>query len=309
VREIAVLGVPSSLGAHAPGQERAPAALRRAGLLDALAHRGLKVDDLGDLPVRRWTPDRSSPHAQHAGAVAGVAREVAEVVATASAVPRPILVLGGDCTIELGVVSGLLQGGAEVALVYLDAGCDLNVPTSVREGFLDWMGMGHALDLPGAADAVRQLGPRTPLLRPEHVAFVGVVPDELTEWERQQVNDLSLRVQWADDVAADPPAAAGAAVTTSGNERVAVHFDVDVVDFLDFPAADFATINAGLTLEQAMTFLGEIVRHPRFSALTVCEVNPNHLDENGEQIRAFAERLADIVSFSDSAQVGQAPTA
>jgi arginase len=302
VREIAVLGVPSSLGAHAPGQEQAPAALRRAGLLDALAARGVDVDDLGDLPVRRWTPDRSSPHAQHAGAVADVAREVAEVVAevvaAASAVPRPMLVLGGDCTIELGVVAGLLEGGAEVALVYLDAGCDLNVPTSVREGFLDWMGMGHALDLPGAADPVRRLGPRTPLLRPEHVAFVGVVPDELTDWERQQVVERSLRVQWADDVAAEPMAAARAALPTSGDERVAVHFDVDVVDFLDFPAADFPTINAGLTLRQAMTFLGEVVRHPRFSVLTVCEVNPDHLDEEGDQLRAFANGLADVVSGS-----------
>jgi arginase len=256
----------------------------------------LDVDDLGDLPVRRWTPDRSSPHAQHAGAVADVARAVAERVAATWAAPRPLLVLGGDCTIELGVVAGLLQGGAEVELVYLDAGCDLNVPTSVREGFLDWMGMGHALDLPGAADPVRLLGPRTPLLRPQHVAFVGVVPDELTGWERQQVEERSLRVQWVDEVAADPVAASRAAVATTGDERVAVHFDVDVVDFLDFPAADFATINAGLTLEQAMAFLGEVVRHPRFSALTVCEVNPDHLDEEGDQLRAFAARLADVVS-------------
>jgi arginase len=43
VREVAVvggvglLGVPSSAAAHGPGQEKAPAALRGAGLLDALA--------------------------------------------------------------------------------------------------------------------------------------------------------------------------------------------------------------------------------------------------------------------------------
>jgi arginase len=105
-------------------------------------------------------------------------------------------------------------------------------------------------------------------------------------------------VQWVDEVAADPVAAARASVATSGDERVAVHFDVDVVDFLDFPAADFATINAGLTLEQAMAFLGEAVQHPRFSALTVCELNPDHLDENGDQLRAFADRLADVVAGS-----------
>ena len=48
---LALIGAPTSLGAFAPGQELAPRALREAGL---------EADvDLGDIPLRRWSPDRS----------------------------------------------------------------------------------------------------------------------------------------------------------------------------------------------------------------------------------------------------------
>ena len=53
-----LIGVPSSAGAHGPGQEKAPSALRTAGLLGALREAGLDVEDLGDLPLARFAPDR-----------------------------------------------------------------------------------------------------------------------------------------------------------------------------------------------------------------------------------------------------------
>jgi len=44
-RRLDVVGAPSSAGACAPGQERAPAAIRAAGLLASLAERGVAVTD------------------------------------------------------------------------------------------------------------------------------------------------------------------------------------------------------------------------------------------------------------------------
>ena len=45
-RVLHVIGAPSSAGAYAPGQERAPAALREAGVLNRLRSRGITVDDV-----------------------------------------------------------------------------------------------------------------------------------------------------------------------------------------------------------------------------------------------------------------------
>src|ERR1700759_5032036 len=74
-RDLVILGVPSSAGAFAAGQERAPAALREAGLVERLAAGG-EVLDLGDLPGFGWRPDREQPRAQPAGRVVGAAGQV-----------------------------------------------------------------------------------------------------------------------------------------------------------------------------------------------------------------------------------------
>src|SRR5258708_32667968 len=54
--EFGLIGVPSSAGAHGPGQEKSPSALRKAGSLGALREAGLEVEDLGDLAVPRFSP-------------------------------------------------------------------------------------------------------------------------------------------------------------------------------------------------------------------------------------------------------------
>ncbi len=296
MQNLAMIGAPTSAGAHAPGQERAPAAFRAAGIVGAFSQYGIRIDDWGDLPRTRWTPDRLSPRAQHAGQVAEVASALGAAVRSATADGRAdaVLVLGGDCTIEAGVVSGFTRPDERIGLVYLDAGPDLNVPGAVRLGFLDWMVSAHLLGLPEATQPLSHIGPRFPLLDSDQIVFVGAVPDELTDWEQGTVAAQALEMIWVDEVKQDPAKAARKALCWLGDrvDRLLVHFDVDVVDFIDFPAADFPTINAGLTLAEAMECIRQFVQHPKFAALTVCEFNPDHVDEERNLVRAFVQQLA-----------------
>ncbi len=177
--------------------------------------------------------------------------------------------------------------------MYLDAGPDLNVPSAVRLGFLDWMGTAHLLGLPEATSGLSRIGPRFPLLQPDQIVFVAAIPDELTSWERRVVADKELGVVWVDDVKGRAPEAA---METLGRyedriDRLLVHFDVDVIDFTDFPAADYPTINAGLTLTEALECIEVFTGHPKFTALTVCEFNPDHVDEEHALVRTFIARL------------------
>jgi arginase len=131
-RPLAVIGVPTSAGAFAPGQEQAPAALRRAGLLECLADAGLQVRDGGDAEVWRWRPDRLHPRAQNLRPVIEIVRDTARRVAEAADAGEKTLVLGGDCTVGIGTVSGHVQTAPGVGLVYFDSHADLNVPESAR---------------------------------------------------------------------------------------------------------------------------------------------------------------------------------
>src|SRR5690349_24686141 len=55
-RRVSVLGVPTSAGSHNPGQEKAPAAWRAAGLIGELQTAGLDVEDRGDLEATPYRP-------------------------------------------------------------------------------------------------------------------------------------------------------------------------------------------------------------------------------------------------------------
>jgi arginase len=290
-----VIGVPSSMGAFAPGQEKAPAALRAAGLVRGLADAGLDVEDLDDAGIRRWFPDRDHPRAQHAEAVAEVAAETAARVRDSARRGRIPLVIGGDCTVGLGTVAGSRDGGS-LGLVYFDLHTDMNVPSSVAVGALDWMGMAHALGFEGTEEPLRTFGPRTPLLDPAEVVFFSVGADNPTRFEREQQAARGLREIGAAAVTADPEGSAGEALAMlEAAESVLIHFDVDVVDYMDLPLSENADRNEGLEFDTAMLALRTLAASPKLAGLTVTEANPDH-DPDGSASERFVGGLVEALS-------------
>ena len=84
---------------------------------------------------------------------------------------------------------------------------------------------------------------------------------------------------------------ARAAVESHGT-RFLIHFDVDVLDFLDCPVADVPHYEHGLTLADAMASLRVLIASPRFGGLVVTEINPDHADPEGATTRGFVTALA-----------------
>jgi arginase len=295
---LTVLGVPTSAGAFAPGQELAPAALRQAGLLDRLRAAGVEVADLGDSPVWRWRPDTARPRAQNLAEVARIARETGDRVSRARQDSAVLLVLGGDCTIELGTVAGHVARDEAVGLVYFDVHPDLNTPASVHEGALDWMGMAHALGVDGAERELAGIGARTPLLGDHQVLFFSYGPDQATPFELEQMERRGLARVSVDEVAADPDGAARRALDGFGARfaRLLVHFDVDTIDFNDAPLSENTGRGEGLPLDTAMRALRVLVGSERLAALTVTELNPLHGDEEGRTIGRLVDGLTECLA-------------
>ena len=296
-RPLGVIGVPTSAGAFAPGQEQAPAALRRAGLLESLRRSGAEVHDHGDREVWRWRPDREHRRAQNAGAVVEIVRDTADRVSRSIGAGETPLVLGGDCTVGIGTVAGHVSAAERVGLIYFDTHADLNVPESVREGTLDWMGMAHMLGVQGAVPELVAAGPRAPLLAPADVLLFAWGPEQATPFEREVVDRLGISVVPVDSVAADPEAAAAAACALMEGrcDRVLVHFDVDVIDFTDMPLSENTGRNEGLPYDHAMHALDRLLAPASVAGLTVTELNPDHTEAT-DSLERFAERLARAVA-------------
>jgi arginase len=291
---LTIIGAPSSAGAYAPGQEDGPHALRAAGFAEELRRLGATINDRGDIERWRWRPDRSHPYAQNADAVLASARAVAELVDEVLRDGELPLVLGGDCTVELGTYSGAVAAGHDPALVYFDIHPDMNTPNSERDGALDWMGVAHLLSEPGAVDELAAIGPRRPLLAPQRLVLFGHDPEHSTEWERERIAHHCISELLVEQVAADPTAAAHKAVdlATARADRYIVHFDVDSIDFTDMPLSENTGRNCGLSFETAMTALEPLLADPRLLGLTVTELNPHHGAEDGSTVATFSERLA-----------------
>ena len=279
--KLAVIGAPTSAGAFAPGQEDAPAALRDAGLIGALRAAGHDVDDRGDTARFRWRVDHDEPRAMNAAAVVAGARAVAEHVEAAMRAGRRPLVLGGDCTVGLGTVAGAVAAGAEPRLVYFDMHPDLNIPSSVPDGALDWTGVAHMLDVAGADERLAASGPRRPLLADEDVVFLGTDLNQSTPHERSLIAARGLRVLGA-----------GHARRAAEGGPYLVHFDVDVIDFSDAPLSENTGRGIGISFADAFAALDLLLAGDGWLGLTVTELNPHHGAEDGSDVERFAERLA-----------------
>jgi arginase len=209
-----------------------------------------------------------------------------------------VLVLGGDCTVELGTVAGMLSERKSIGLVYVDLDTDLNTPASTTDGALDWMGVAHMLGVDGVVPALAKLGPRMPMLRPEQVLFFS--HGNVTPPERRIIDTLGIAEVDIATVAADPAAAARSVIDgwAPRFERLLIHLDVDVLDFVDMPLAENTRRDVGLRFDQLVAALGVLLSASNWAALTICEVNPDHGEADGSTLRIFADAIAGALAGS-----------
>jgi arginase len=295
---LGLIGVPTSAGAFAPGQEQAPRALRDAGLVESLRQAGVLVCDHEDRQVWRWRPDRSNRRAQNLNKVVEIVRDTARRVTEAVSGGEATLVLGGDCTVGIGTVAGHLATGERVGLVYFDTHADLNVPSSVREGAIDWMGLAHMLGEEGAAPELVSVGTRTPLLEADQVILFAWGSEQATPFERAVIERRAISVIQVDEVATGPERAAQRAreLIEDRCDRLLVHFDVDVIDFTDVPLSENWGRNEGLTYDDAVKALQTLLASPRLAGMTITELNPDHTEQDACSIERFTATISDSLA-------------
>jgi arginase len=288
---VAVIGVPSSAGAHHAGQDLAPAALRAHGFVDRLAATGVEVEDRGDVAGAVFAVDHDQPSQRNLGAVLRVARAVAGAVADARRAGLVAVVLGGDCTITLGVVTGVQRADGTAGLAYFDGDADLSTPALTRSGILDSMGIAHLLGL--ADTELARLGGTSPILDDDHLVMLGYDEGDPDAFDAsvlaarprlRHVPDHELRANPAG--IARQAVAALAAVAGS----IVVHFDVDAVDSGDLPLGNFPHYGTGVRLDAAGDVLRELCAAPALAAVVLTEVNPTY-DPGGTQTARYVETV------------------
>jgi arginase len=287
-RRVTVLGAATSAGTHHAGQERAPDALRAGGFVERLKAAGLTVTDLGNVVCETFRVDAGHGPARNMTATVRAARSVADAVEHAALEGSILLVLGGDCTITLGVLAGLQRVEPDTGLVYFDGDADLGTPGD-GSGILDAMGITHLLGL--AETELTGLFETRPPLAVRRLAMLGY--DETDPESRRSVFDARPDLTHYPDhaVRADPLGCArGALAAVQEASRLIVHFDVDAVDSGDLPLANFPHYGTGVPLVVARQVLSVLFAAPSLTAVVLTEVNPSY-DPAGDSLDRYIEAV------------------
>ncbi|HEV3253029.1 MAG TPA: arginase family protein [Candidatus Acidoferrales bacterium] len=291
--KIALLGVPTSAAGLAAGPERAPAALRAAGLVEALRGVGYEVTDLGDDPPQLYQPDEDSPRARNLPRVVASLEALkprVEAAVKSGALP---LILSGDCSIALATVAGVRRYFRNVSLAYFDRDADLNTPATTSSGCVDGMVIAHMTGR-GAAELVRFWG-EPPLVREPDIVLFGV--DRFDPAEEELLRRAPIRRYLATDIQRRGVrvAAQEALERIHGNtNEFVLHFDVDVISSEDFSATSFPG-SGGLRWDEVRESLEVFATQKHLAAFEVTAYNPER-DPDGSGAKRLIELLVAVLA-------------
>lgn len=293
-----LLGAPWDCSARNRGEADAPSALRAAGL------GGLCGRDLGDGTTHIGTPERDAESGVLALDDTLRAARVLEDVLASAIRHRPgirPLVVGGDCSILLGIAPAVRRTVGPFGLLSVDGHPDYQEA--------------HASDTGETADmalaCVTGMGPPrlidpafdSPMVRPADAVLLGHRTDQLDEASQTELDRLpsALRQISADAVRADPTAAGRAAANLlqDAGRGVWLHVDLDVLDPSVFPAVTYPQPN-GLDWNQLGAAVSPLAHSPRLLGVSIADFRPD-LDKN----RSLAGRL--VRFLGDLIQDGPAP--
>ena len=292
VKNIALLGAPTSAAGLGAGQEGAPAALRSAGLVERLTAAGFQVTDYGDCAPRVYKPDDEHPRARNASEALAIIEELrpkVEIAVKSGALP---VILAGDDTMVLAAIAGSRRYYRHVSVISMDRDAGLNVPATTPSGCLDGMVISHIVGR-GAPELVRFWG-EPPLIREPDVAVFGI--DRVDQPEQKWLVGSPLQHYLAVDIKRRGAAVAAQEalerVHGSRHEFVLL-LDLDAIAAEDFAATNFPG-SGGLTLDEIRQAVGVFARQSNSRCVCCCRLQSHarYRRKGSEDSDRFAGRRA-----------------
>jgi arginase len=258
---ITIIGVPYDLDQPYTGKGKAP---------DALLDRGLaqRLGDLGYTTVLAEMidlPESDDPPVMRIGRLMA---KVAYEVARSRAAGFFPLILGGDCLVALGAISGLLDP-LNTAVVWLDAHGDFNTPETTISGYLG--GMPLACAAGRGLEALREQCKQALPVPERNVALIGA--RDLDPAEERLLLESSVTLVRSPELMGDPAALDRALDELGSLAQLYLHVDIDVLDPVEAPGVDYPAAG-GLRLADLTRIVERTAGLGNLAALALTAVNP-----------------------------------
>jgi arginase len=270
-----LIGVPLDLGAKNLGVDIGPDAFRHQDIIGKLRTAGMEITDRGDIKPRdRHELDPGDPRLRYLDEIARQDRVIA---------------LGGDHSINLGVVAGASRAlNGNLGLIYLDAHGDMNTPEITLSGNIHGM---HLAALVGHSDPrlvnVFGEGAKISVENLLHVGGNDFDEPELKFMQELQVPMFTLFDLLSSNLGKLLPMIDN---LCSRVDNIWISLDLDVIDRVYAPGAGMPN-PGGLSYREIAAIAEYVGSHCNVVGIDVVEYNPLQ-DENKKTAELGIELIA-----------------
>ena len=260
--------VPYRYDERGEGLGAGPDALLAAGLPDQLRAAGIRLTG----PHEAHLNPALREEGRTALNIGRLGADTARLVAAARRNGDGALVLVGDDTAAIGVVSGLEQAASPataIGVVWVDAHGDFNTPETSFSGILAGMPVAILAGLAGPLWR-NEAGLATPVAT-ENIILAGV--RELDEKEEELIRSTDVQVVPATDLCDGDDFAQAVDRLARRCALLYLHVDLDVLDPRFVPSASTPSAN-GLSIEELVAAMATVLQSGKVAAVTISSLNP-----------------------------------
>jgi len=297
-KAISLIGMPMDLGQLRRGVDMGPSAIRYAGIIERLENLAYKVEDLGNVSVKR--PSRQElvreDNLRNLNEVVEANIELSKVVSEEIKKERFPLVLGGDHSIAIGSIAGVSQHYENLGVIWYDAHGDINTVETSPSGNIH--GMPLAVNLGLGHEKLTDIMGEAPKVKPENIVMIGI--RDLDEGEKELIKKLNVKVYTMHEVdRIGMPQVIQESIEYLKNRTDGVHlsFDLDGIDPSEAPGVG-TPVNGGVTYRESHLAMEMLAESDIVTSAEFVEVNPMLDDKSKTAILAvdligslFGEKL------------------
>lgn len=267
---IDIIGVPLDLGVKELGLRLGPDALRETGLVRVAQRLGLDIRDRGN--VEMPLPPAATSGNHRASVIAAWCQVLADFVADSCRAGRLPVCIGGDHSLTIGSLAGVVSQKGPVGCLWMDAHPDANTPETSPSGNIH--GMPVAVILGHGPKCLVDVGSPGPMLRYEHMSLLGV--RDMDPGEIEFVRDHLIQMFTVFDVLEQGlPRVLEQVMARLTHETRGVHVSIDL-DVLHEDVAPGVGLpsSCGLDMREATYICRRLAGQCRIASIDIVGLNP-----------------------------------
>ncbi|KIL39030.1 arginase [Gordoniibacillus kamchatkensis] len=290
--KISLIGVPLQYGADRTGVDMGPSAIRSSHVQTRLEALGYHIRDLGDIHVNRTIEAcAAGEKLKHLKEIKNVNSQLCQVVADEMDKGQFPLVLGGDHSIAIGTIKGVLQHVNKLGVIWFDAHTDVNTDETTFTGNIH--GMSLAVALGYGHHELTSIGGAEKTIRPENVAIIGA--RSIDPGERKFLKEKGIRVFTMHDIDRNGMKQVmeeALEIVTNGTDGVHLSLDLDGMDPGEAPGVG-TPVSGGMSYRESHLAMEMLYERDCLVSAEFVEVNPM-MDQHNKTAKIAVELIGSV---------------